>query len=476
MIGQIVNCPKCNSMIQIEEPRQIRVESHRGVIDSTAMTKEAFAPELEEEYRLQTVESEAFQSMQEEQPLVAPPRAEDYPALAAAPLQSPPVASPKPTANSAHEIQRLAVQRTARNRQVLMVAVLGTSGVLVAGILFTAFLYWYSAKPKKDLAQNPDQGAQVTPGPKREPEPPQMGIDDPTEGAEPQEPSSETKTDSGSGNTSAVPNEASSPLSGNEEPSVDPAQPNGSSVDKTTADKQPNEGDGVDLATALSTQMAKENQAAPKNGTDTPESPTANAANNSTASNDPPSKDPAKADEASKGPAGNASELPEQLKKFESILSQSIEPQLLPDAVVQQAPPTAEELGLPTGVNAKAIAPIDVAERMQIELAGLILPEKSPFSVVVLQWVSISGIPTVVDLDSFVAAGIDPRRTLGVKLATKQSMADVGNLIAKQMGAELNSIGNQFLAFQASETKIKGQLPTSIKVSDLVSNVEQEQW
>ena len=61
---------------QITEPRQIRVESHRGVIDSGAMTKEAFAPELEDEYRLapsQVAEPELSSAAA----LIAPPRVDD---------------------------------------------------------------------------------------------------------------------------------------------------------------------------------------------------------------------------------------------------------------------------------------------------------------------------------------------------------------------------------------------------------------
>ena len=183
MIGQIVNCPKCNSMIQIAEPRQIRVESHRGVIDSSAMTKEAFAPELEDEYRLAPNDSNSESNpldANDQAALVAPPRT-DSPefdeAFYETSMNAPPYPEmPQKTTHAALSpaaISQLSVQRKAKNRQALMIAVLGLSGVLLAGLLFTAFLYWYSSNPQPNqnqLAQNGANSDVTTPGPKREPE------------------------------------------------------------------------------------------------------------------------------------------------------------------------------------------------------------------------------------------------------------------------------------------------------------------
>lgn len=436
-------------MLQITEPRQIRVESHRGVIDSNAMTKEAFAPDLEDEYRLAPSEPE-FTDANDESPVAAPPRADTSPAFEEAfyenSLNAPPL--PEAAAKSAHTayspaaIQQLAVQRKAKNRQVLMIAVLGLSGVLVAGLLFTVFLFWYSGdRAATPLAQKQNDAAS-NPPPKREPE---SGEDSSME--EPAELASEQPDAPESDSTA--------------KPEID-AQ-NNASADNQTENKTGNDpsmpADGAnDLTSAIANAIAN-----PNNAAEQPNAPENNGSVN------------ADGTAAEANPATTA-ELPEQLKKFENILNRRIEPQMIADEVIQKTPPTAEELGLQVGADSKALPPIDVGTQLNLEISGLIVPDSTPFSAAVSTWVQLSGVPTGVDLDSFAAAGVDPFKKIGVKEATAKTLGDVGKTLATAIGVDLIGMNNQFLVFQASEARVKEQLGESIKVDDLIKDAEQEKW
>ncbi len=454
MIGQIVNCPKCNSMLQIASPevsksqhsdgRQIRVESHRGVIDSSAMTKEAFAPELEDEYRLSpspVTGPTAERAMNSSSKLVAPPRVDDEPmpeaTFQATPLPSQKLASPQfasppagqPATESNH-IQLMAVRRTARRRQVLMVAVMGSSGVLLAGMLFVGFLYWYTSKPTPAIASNSSNANQKHVGPKRESE--QNVFQDPL-----------AESDLDPLDSPTPPTEAS----------PDPSEPTVASAEPTR--------EANSISTAVESAI-KPSEETPPRTVDQPENldtlPSEQTAAPNTAVD-----------------TKSTAELPDQLKKFQSILSTTIEPQFLEDQAIQKAPPTAKELGLSSGQDAKALPAVDVAKQIKTTITGLIIPPGS-ITNAVSQWVQVSGIPTVVDLDSLAAADIDPYKSIGRILVSADSpLEQVAASIAKEIGVESKAIENQFLVLQAPEETVRQHLPTSIKINDLVDN-DQQQW
>jgi hypothetical protein len=400
------------------------------------MTKEAFAPELEAEYRLAPSES-AEPDLSGAPSLLAPPRVDDAPTFESF-IDAPPLPQQKFASTPAtNNIQQLAVQRTARRRQVLMVAVFGSSGVLLAGMLFAAFLYWYTGKSNPAIAKNPPN--QNTPeqkhvGPKREPE--QDLVSDPL--VEPEaDPSLELPL-------SPIDNDSNA-----NKPKVIEA-PAVSAEEKNT------------ISSAIANSLA--NPALTKPNLVEPNSIEPSAAEQPTA--------PSLETVVDK----SATELPEQLKKFQGILNTAIEPQFVEDQAMEKAPPTAKELGLSTGPEAKALPATDVDKQLQLTLTGLIIPAGS-ISSAVSQWVQVSGVPTVVDLDSFVASGVDPYKPIDKLFSSDaRTLAQVGASIAKEIGVDLNTIENRFLAFQASEAAIREHLPTVIKVSDLLTDEDQQQW
>ncbi len=423
-------------MIQIAEPRQIRVESHRGVIDSTAMTKEGLiAPEFDDEYRLAPSDEAVADAALS--PLVAPPRAAEVPEFEQAFYEgnAPPLPGSTHPALSPSTIQQLAVQRSARNRQVLMIAVLGLSGVLFAGLLFTAFLYWYSGdRSGSQQAQNQPKDPVTTEGPKREPEPSTEQADAP-----------------------------------DLDPLLDPMEESSAATDKTAQADSPDaqspanpDAENADTNNNLTSAIANAIADAGSN----PEQPSA------------PESDTAAAGDSNAADiaAAPTAELPDQLKKFENILSRSIEPQMIADEVIQKAPPTAEELGLQVGGDAKALPPVDVGTQLQLEVSGLIVPDGTPFSTAVSTWVQVSGIPTGVDLDSFAGAGVDPYATVGIKEATAKTLGDIGKSLASAIDVNLAGFNNQFLVFQASEARVRDLIGSSIKIDDLITNEEQAKW
>lgn len=442
--------------------RKIRVESHRGVIDSTAMTKEAFDPELEDEYRLapSQLPEPALHSSNR---LVAPPQVNEDPIFedpfTAPPLAAPnfPKASPAAQANGqavtnaseSNHIQLLAVQRTARRRQVLMVAVFGSSGVLLAGMLFAGFLYWYTGKASSTVAKKPDQGSanQASEpkhvGPKREAE--QEVQQDPLDALA--DPMPDPLADPINTPTEAQPTEGDATAANSTESPEEPSG-NTNSISNAIA----NAIESTDGAQANQSQEPLLNDPQPSNqtGGGSTEEPTTDVV----------------ADE-------NAStELPDQLKKFQNILNLTIEPQFLENQAIQKAPPTAKELGLSNGQGAKALPPVDISAQLQLPITGLIIPPNS-ISNTISQWVQVSGIPTVVDLDSLVAAGIDRHKSIGKILVSGEApMAQVAASIAKEIGVDAKQVEN-FFAFQAAEEEVRRRLPTSMKISDLVDNDKQ---
>lgn len=455
---------------QLADGRQIRVESHRGVIDSSAMTKEAFAPELEDEYRLapssipepplssSTLGSSTLGSSTK---LVAPPQVSHDPlfeeALSAPPL---PVQKPPSQSNAAtdsNRIQLLAVQRTARRRQVLMVAVFGSSGVLLAGMLFVGFLYWYTRKPSSSVAAKPTVGNSNTPeqkhvGPKREAE---QGLIDnqfpddvdstdkpqtPAELVPPSDTAAESEAQSNATEGKSISDAVANAIANRDTEPINPTDRSDNTANGSIFDSVPKTSEQADT---------------PNSATNAAPSSEATASSNSAQGN------------------ASATELPDQLKKFQSILDTVIEPQFLEDQAIQKAPPTAKELGLSSGHDAKALPAVDVGKQMALPITGLIIPPGS-VSNTISQWVQVSGIPTVVDLDSMAAAGVDPYRSIGKILVSGESpMSQVGESIAKEIGVELKTIENQFLAFHASEKTVREHLPTSIKIDDLVDGDEQ---
>lgn len=428
MIGQIANCPKCNSMIMIAPPQQIRVES-QGAVDSNAMTKDGVAP-IDDGYHLaEATETPDFAAV--DGSLAAPPVADDS------------VAWEPHTGAPLMPSEQWTSPDAARKRQILMIVLLGGGGVVLSGLLFFAFLRWYSAdRSNTDLAaqnQNPAQQAA----------------------------------------NNANDDHVTAPENG--PPNSDPLAPDPLASDPLGADS------AVDPA--MEPSVSDPNAPPEKNAhTDEPEGPTAVIPNGN-------SQVPIPTADANSGtvpvkpvdgditavqpPDAAAAELPKQLEKFSALLeSPQIAPQLPPEiAAIEKPPLTAEDLGLTQASESKAIPTVDVSRQMHLELGGLIL-NQLPTSHAINVWVQISGIPTYVDIDSFAAAGIDRNALVSVAFKNPEpfKMSEVAEELATQLGAVFEPLNNEFMMVHASSAAVEEHLPKSIKITDVAPDPDQQKW
>ena len=138
LLGQLANCPKCHSIVKITPPRQVRIESDSpGSVDSRALTQE----DIELAGRLPEF---AAASVGDGADTAAPPAT--TPPIT---TEADPVIEPSQASGSRFVTERIAPsvpwtsRQTARSRQIVLVALLGTAGVVLSVLGFMAFLRWF---------------------------------------------------------------------------------------------------------------------------------------------------------------------------------------------------------------------------------------------------------------------------------------------------------------------------------------------
>ncbi len=441
MIGQIVNCPKCNSMLMVTAPEPIYVEAPGSQpVDSMAMTKEGIAPEP-------APDLEGAEPQQDSQHDSASPdgvhplaREEEAAAEEASAGDAPPVTRPSGQTAiadwSSDDAPLLPSEQwtsasTARTRQYLLVGFLGVSGIALATVAFFAFLRWYPQSSPGPAIAMPSPEADEPPDPASPP------------GETIGEVVSDRSTDSPSTDPQA---------GGDDEPRLDALPP------ETEA------GDGLD-STPTSPVPPDPEETESGSNADVGELPEALVQDD---------VETASVDEA--GPPQQ--NLPKALEAFGPMLNWKVQLTLPDEGVELSAPPlTAEELGLDTGQGQTvAIQPVDLTAHSQTELPGLIIGENQPLSQVINLWTSISGVPSVVDLDSLAAANIDRDQSAAVGKVQRATIAEVASLLGQSFGAEVVPRENRFLVFRAAATEMKRQLPDRVSLTGLVDDAAGEQW
>jgi hypothetical protein len=346
---------------------------------------------------------------------------DELPGLVAPPIVTTDNWTPASAITPPMPTQEWSSSNAARTRQMLIVGFLGLGGVLVAGLLFIGFQRWYTGTKKADqnnqLAQAPDapNNARIT-DPQLEP------LDVPVP---------PTNTAGNEGTAQPMPAEVLPT-------EVTPVKPNEEPLGPTSA---------------LPTEPNKEEATSTNNATQA--SP-----------DDPPAEQPATA------------ELPKQLESFSKILERSFEPSMVPEGVEKQKPPpTLEELGIPSAAESKAVPPVEIDRQLELRIAGLVLPDTLPLSNAVNLWVQLSGIPTIVDLDSLSAVGFE-FKPIAFKLNESSTVEQLRAAYAEKLKVrfEQPDPSMPFYAMYASHDEMKEKLPAIIKVDDLVADEEQQQW
>lgn len=432
LVGQLVNCPKCSSMILIERPTaggpgvapgpKIEVAAGPGVaVDSMAVTKEALTdhvsglslpetPTMADDYRLAEVDNAS--------PPTAPPKidvASMY--LDNWQADTPHVPSADWTSATSH-----------RTQQYLLIAFLGLTGIAIAGVLFVLFLRWQADSDQASavaLQASETQASATT--------------------EETLEPVAETQT-------------GETPLSaeGNAE----------NTVENNTEIRTQNstESDVVQTPDAPQPPTAPAiANTEPPTATDNLLSPTADAS--------PPDAVPADSAQPEAAPS-----LPKRLAAFAPMLNFEIQPQF-PDAieVLSEPPVTAEDLGLATTVGLAEIPAVDLNAQYQLPISALVMAPL-PLPQFVSVWSNLSGIPTSVDLDALAAAGFDHRQPLGINLAQSTTVGDLAANLGQAIGLEARPQENRYLRLTVPAEAIDAKLPNALPVAELVADQAAQQW
>lgn len=446
LVGQLVNCPKCSSMILIERPAvggqgaapgpKIEVGAGPGVaFDSMAVTKEALAdhvsglslpetPTTADDYRLAEADDASA-------PL-APPKidmASRY--LDNWQADTPHVPSAQWTSESSH-----------RTRQYLLIAFMGLTGIAVAGILFVLFLRWQTDSDQASAValQEPKTQALATTNTTLEPVVETQPVDAPESPEEGAENTAENST---------AEHNAEIAAQNNSEPGVVQA-PDATQPPTVTA-----------IANTEPSPSVAPNP--PATASDSLLSPAADALPPDTAQSDTAQPDAAPS-------------LPKRLAAFAPMLNFEIQPQF-PDAieVLSEPPVTAEDLGLATTVGLPEIPAVDLNAQYQLPISALVMAPL-PLPQFVSLWSNLSGIPTAVDLDALAAAGFDPRQPLGINLVQSTTVGDLASSLGQAIGLEAAPHENRFLRLTVSAAAIDAKLPNALPVADLVTDQAAQQW
>jgi hypothetical protein len=398
-------------------PAHIQVMGRDGsAVDSMAVTKEGLGGDLSELAAVNSRVEAARQSTlgdEDEYRLVEP---EDAGALTAPPIQggSMPVGVRHEETTPHIPSAEWTSDSTHRTRQYLLIAFLGVSGITLAGVLFWGFLRWHSADRATQVSTQVPH-AEEAPTPTL-PSDPQGAIDsrDPAMAAEPQVDTAPTRADATPEPLPVAPlPDASAPA-------------------------------GVALTTEVPVSPATEPVTTPVTT---------------------PVTEPA-----------SAPQLPKQLAAFAPMLNYEIQPQF-PDAmeVASEAPVTAEDLGLTASTGLPEVAPVDLSVQAQVPISGLVIGAL-PTSQFVSLWSNLSGIPTVVELDTLAAAAIDRRQKLALSLVQATTVGDLIPQLGQAIGLRADARENRYLQLAAPAEAMEQKLPSAVRLDNLVVDAAGEAW
>ncbi len=434
LIGQIANCPKCQSLIQIAAPDQVTIQPPgANSVDSSAMTREVVAPG---EWDATTEGEDAVDDGYRLAPIVAGQentadsfegRNADFDEQAASqwqPADAPLVPS-----------EEWASASSAKSRQYLLIGLLGLFGVIVSAGGFVAFLNWYNAaetqsagtgelaqanggKPAADLQDAANADAQET-------------------GVHGNEPESTAGSSNVSDDVAAADSNVTSNSTGSDDntqatevgESAEPLKDRSNTSQSTPADAR--QDPGADSAI-------------------------------------PPSS---AADDAGEPAQVEKTNAMSQFEAISTLLEYNVHPTIPDEGIApSQAPLTAADLGLVSTVERPALQPVDVQEHLEAINPGLILTGSPPrLSHWLNLWTQISGIPTVVDFDLLAGAAVDRNATASllrwVDVSNRQILEDFAGSISSQF----RIVENRYVLLHPSNALLLERLPAELALDGLVT-------
>ena len=428
---------------------RIEVERQHGpAVDSTALTQEGLPPDLvglasdnhpnirepsddeDAEYRLAP---ETLEADQVDTAVSAPP------VLSATAHTGPHAGATWNADGPAHlPSADWTSDSTTKTRQMLLVGFLGFAGVMLAVLLFVAFLRWYTKDNTTLAATNRNATDQVT----------DNTVSDDTPAGEQLDPSSTTTdlNDAATGDAVVIEN-----ASANGSPSTQPGE-----LPTTETNASANDADlsaEADSATAMGT--------------------TGEAADVSPNADSTVDTNPADGDEST--PAEATLDLPKRLQSFGPMLQYEIQPQFSDAAeILTEAPVTAEDLGLTTSVDLVEMPPIDLDAQSKVTVPALVIGDL-PLSQFVGLWSNLSGIPTGINLASLAAAGIDRNQTLSLAMVQSATLGSLVERLGAPLGLQATPRDNRFLELVAPDATMEQKLPAAVSLAGLIAP-DSEAW
>lgn len=447
-------CPKCGSMVLIENNNRIVLSPHGDAANSQTETKEALGPlpKLNDadsklsDHKRDRFRADGSRPNGSEQPdssaLVSPRQSESASSINAGNAS---VNEPESRDNS-ESLADLArnewvSSKAKARRQILLVFFLSLSSCIVAVLLFVLFIRSWGTKPKETLAQSPNQptAAEIQP-----PETPAETL--------PVEPMPVEQSHESSSNNLMVPADVDST------PGEKPNEPD---TDMPDTDMP-----GTDTPSPLPEKAVDSLENLPSvapaiNGDEPAKTAQEDANSSSSTPNDKNSKDA-------------APELPESLRKLATVFDPSLEMRLgeLPGSRLQAGLSTPDIAALPVLTTAKlhppAAAPIDVAKKLAEEIAGVEIQER-PLAEILELWSQLSGIGIEMRWSEVAAVNVEPSEPVSVRLG-RTNYQDLLTAILSPLGLDFVALDKSLVRISPSETKVNELLPQSWKVTDLVTD------
>jgi len=445
LIGQLVNCPKCGSMVLIPAPQQILVDSPGGSnTDSMSLTKDAL-PTPETDWLLPQAPDDLQPASQI--PLPPPPPNEAFDLI-------PPGAwTPEPAATPIVESTPSAVAPSSASRQMLLVACLGLCSLLIAGGVFFLFLRSFGNGPT--VAVNPPAAPQPIAAPDNNlaapavvdttspagPEVSPAGSADPAA----REPiASESALATEPKNTTAVPANESRP--------GDPPTAMQSGGLSAGGNSLPAAGPPLNT-TALPSAIFPAGEVAPSPVTAAPDNP------------------------PTEGAAEVKRVLPPGLQNFASLFDQALVPVLADAAVPLAAAPETNDGPAATDDTPDGTSPVtfnlpDVLDqRLAIQVTGLLIQDR-PLSEVLSTLSQAGDLPFVCDIDALRAGGINPQLPIQFKSTSPLSLSEILAQLSTDYQLSFEPFEKKLIVVRCAPALLEQRIPLALAVGDLLAKVE----
>jgi len=361
------------------------------------------------------------------------------------------------TTGRASPIQDWTSESTSRKRQLLLLGIVGLTSLVLTGVLTVLFLRYagWSGDAAVEVAKNVSPAAVEDDAAKRPAEADNRGLPEGLTGEQPALPKPDDLPNSGDPYAITIELDAS-----------DPNTPDSTAADSLASDesekKLPER--GSDLLNSGSADAATSSPSRPPD-----QGPSSVMETPSEAS---PIEDQISDSSQQENPL---QALPSKLRELAELIGEPFEfsvPQAL--VVPEQAPVTAEELGLSAITADKSLPAVDLHAASNERRIRAMKLDDVPLAHA-LNFLSLaSGLPLILDANSL--AAVNRSRSERIRLTLGDSTAaEATHKLAQQLELQLQSIENRYFRFYAKPPD-EQQLPLEMSIGDLVDGDEGSQW